>query len=71
MDIKITKNNDKFDVLVLDINHGKICSSINEIEEYINEQNSLNKDKKINLYIDKNINNYEYDKIVNIYKKHK
>ena len=71
MDIKITKNNDKFDVLVLDINHGKICSNINEIEEYINEQNSLNKNEKINLYIDKNVNNYEYDKIVKIYKKHK
>lgn len=69
MDIKITKNNEKYDVLLMTFNRGKECSSIGEIDEYIKEQTLLKKDKNINLYIDKNINNNEYQKILNIYNK--
>lgn len=69
MDIKITKSNDKYDVLIMTFNKGKMCNTINEIIEYIKEQGLLRKDKDINLYIDKNINNNEYYKIVETYKK--
>ena len=69
MDIKITKKGDKYDVLLMTFNKGKECASISEIDEYIKEQSLSNNDKELNLYIDKNIQNSEYYKIINLYKK--
>lgn len=50
MDIKITKNKDKFDVLLLSSNHGKECKSISEVNEYIKEQGLNKKNNDINIY---------------------
>lgn len=69
MDIKITKNKDKFDVLLLSSNHGKECKSISEVNEYIKEQGLNKKNNDINIYIDKTINDKEYYKIINFIKK--
>ena len=68
MDIKITKNNDKYDVLLMTINQGKLCLDIDEINDYINENKLYSSDKELNIYIDKNIKNGEYFKILNVIK---
>ena len=67
VEISKTKNN-LYDVRLEQYKCGKLCENAEDIKNYIYKQMSNYTEDKIDIFIDKNINDNEYKEIIKVYK---